>query len=52
MTRIDSCSGNGVRSAGEVRQRTEAVDPNDRRYLVIFSGTPDVPGAVVQVQIE
>ena len=41
-----------VNAAGEVRQWTEAVDPNDRRYLVIFSGTPDVPGAVVQVQIE
>jgi len=41
-----------VNAAGEVRQWTEAVDPNDRRFLVIFSGTPEAAGPVVQVQVE
>jgi DNA-binding beta-propeller fold protein YncE len=41
-----------VNAAGQVRQWTNAPDANDRRYLAIIAGTPDAPGAVMQLQVE
>jgi YVTN family beta-propeller protein len=39
-----------VNTVGPIRQVVSAAAPADRRFLVIASGTPAQPGAVVQVQ--
>ena len=41
-----------VNASGQVRQWTAATDANDRRYLAVFAGSPDAPGALAQVQVE
>jgi hypothetical protein len=40
-----------VNAVGPIRQIVKAEDNVTRRYLVIVSGTPDKPGAVVQAQL-
>ena len=40
-----------VDAVGPIRQFVEGVGPSPRRYLVIVTGTPAAPGAVVQVQL-
>jgi hypothetical protein len=40
-----------VNAVGSIRQVVKGEDQIARRYLVILSGTPDEPGAVVQAQL-
>jgi YVTN family beta-propeller protein len=40
-----------VNAVGPIRQVVKGEDQIVRRYLVILSGTPDKPGAVVQAQL-
>jgi hypothetical protein len=40
-----------VNAVGPIRQIVKGEDHTARRYLVIVSGTPDKPGAVVQAQL-
>src|ERR1700733_14393449 len=40
-----------VNAVGPIRQIVKGEDHVTRRYLVIVSGTPDKPGAVVQAQL-
>jgi hypothetical protein len=40
-----------VDAVGPIRQVVKGEDQIVRRYLVILSGTPDKPGAVVQAQL-
>jgi YVTN family beta-propeller protein len=40
-----------VNAVGPIRQIVKGEDQVARRYLVIVSGTPDKPGAVVQAQL-
>ena len=41
-----------VNAVGPIRQIVQNATKAERRYLVIVSGTPDKPGAPVQLQVE
>lgn len=40
-----------VNAIGPIRQIVESSVPSTKQYLVILPGTPDKPGAPVQVQV-
>jgi len=40
-----------VNAIGPIRQIVESNEPSAKQYLVILPGTPDKPGAPVQVQV-
>jgi YVTN family beta-propeller protein len=40
-----------VNTAGPIRQLVQSDTPDQRRYLVVMTGTPQAPGSIVQHQV-